>query len=95
MRHSKRPVHCTDNRLVGALSRTYYAAFYAVQAVPTRDGFPGFGKHSQVLGHFNKEYVKPGIFERDVGRLITRLFNERQDADYLPESHLEPEQIFP
>ena len=46
-----------------------------------------------MLGHFNKEYVKTGIFERDVGRLIIRLFNERQDADYLPGSHFEPEQI--
>ena len=35
-----RALHRID-RLAGALSRTYYAAFYAVQAVLTRDGFPG------------------------------------------------------
>lgn len=77
----------------GALNRTYYAAFYAVLAVLTHDGHPSLSKHSQVLGVFNKEYVRTGVFHRDVGRLLNRLFNERQDADYLPETRFEHEQI--
>ena len=64
-----------------ALNRVYYAMFYAVSALALRKGFQT-AKHAQLLGWFNKTFVKPGIFEPAVSRILRKAFDRRLDADY-------------
>lgn len=64
-----------------ASSRAYYAAFYAIQAVLLTKSL-SFSKHSAVISAFNLHFVKAGTFPKDFGKLMSRLFRERQIADY-------------
>jgi uncharacterized protein (UPF0332 family) len=64
-----------------AASRAYYAAFHALSSVLASRGLT-FSTHSQVIGVFNREFVKTGLFPADTARKIQRLFEDRQTADY-------------
>lgn len=64
-----------------ASSRAYYAAFHAVSAVLLSKG-KTFSSHAQVLGAFNKEFVRAGLFPNEFTTLLTRLFEDRQSGDY-------------
>lgn len=63
-------------------NRLYYAAFYAVSALLVRDGH-GASKHSGVKALFNRHYVKPGIVTREHGRFYNRIYDLRQEGDYM------------
>jgi uncharacterized protein (UPF0332 family) len=64
-----------------ACSRAYYAAFHAVSAVPANNGL-AFSSHSQTLAAFNREFVKTAVFPSNTFRILQRLFEDRQFADY-------------
>jgi uncharacterized protein (UPF0332 family) len=69
-------------RLAGdAASRAYYAAFHAVSALHLAHG-SSFSSHSQLIGQFNKRFVRTGIFPPEFSRLLARLFEDRQTGDY-------------
>jgi uncharacterized protein (UPF0332 family) len=64
-----------------AVSRAYYAAFYAAEAVllaldETRS------KHSGVITAFVRLAVREGDMPADAGRLLRSLFDRRGQADY-------------
>ena len=64
-----------------SVSRTYYAMFYAVQAVLlTRD--LSFSSHKGVISAFGKHFVQTDIFPREMGRELNRAFEKRQMGDY-------------
>jgi len=73
----------------GALNRLYYAMFYAVLALALHENFQT-SKHAQLLGWFNKHFVKTGIFEHSMFEVLRKAFDRRNEADYeikpLPES---------
>ena len=46
------------------------------------DGFDS-SKHSGVIAHFNQEYVKSGVFPKEVSKLIKEASENREKADYL------------
>jgi uncharacterized protein len=75
-------------------NRLYYAAFYAVSALVIRDGHTA-SKHSGIKAIFNKYYIKPGTMTRDCGRLYNRLFDLRQEGDYIDFINLKAETIKP
>jgi uncharacterized protein (UPF0332 family) len=64
-----------------AASRAYYAAFHAVTALHLSRG-NAYSSHGQVIGRFNKDFVKTGVFPDTFTRILTRLFEDRQSADY-------------
>jgi uncharacterized protein (UPF0332 family) len=64
-----------------ASSRAYYAAFYAMQAALLSKGL-SFSKHSGVIRAFNQHFIKSATFPKQFGKLISRLFRERQTGDY-------------
>jgi uncharacterized protein (UPF0332 family) len=41
-----------------------------------------FKKHSAVIAHFNKEYVKTGKFSTEISKHIMRAFEIRNESDY-------------
>ena len=62
-------------------NRSYYAIFHALRAVLALDGFDA-KKHSSIISHFNRNYVKPGVFPPDTSNLIDAAFEVRGNADY-------------
>lgn len=64
-----------------ATSRAYYAAFHAAEAALIRLGETR-GKHSAVISAFGRLVIKDGGFDPAVGRILSRLFAARGEADY-------------
>jgi uncharacterized protein (UPF0332 family) len=62
-------------------SRAYYAVFYAISAALFSKGL-AFSSHAQVIGAFNREFVKGGAFPSFYTMMIKRLFDDRQTGDY-------------
>lgn len=64
-----------------AASRAYYAAFHAVSALLFSRG-KSYSSHAQLIGAFNRDFVKTQVFNRDFTAILTRLFEDRQSGDY-------------
>ena len=64
-----------------AVNRSYYAIFHALRAVTILDGFDS-KKHSGIIAFFNKQYVKEGVFDKKISRIIKNSFEVRSNADY-------------
>ncbi len=71
-----------ENHWNACANRLYYAAFYAVSALLVKNGFSS-GKHSGVKSLFNQHFVKTGKIDKEMGRLYNRLFEARQEVDYV------------
>jgi uncharacterized protein (UPF0332 family) len=69
-------------RYKNALNRAYYAIFHAIRAVNALDGFDS-SKHSGVIAHFNQNYVKTGVFQKEASKVIRLASENRERADYL------------
>ena len=52
-------------------------------------------KHSGIKAMFNQYYVKPGIVAKENGRLYNRLFDLRQEGDYIDFVSLDAETVEP
>ncbi|MFZ2631666.1 MAG: HEPN domain-containing protein [Desulfosalsimonadaceae bacterium] len=66
----------------GAVNRAYYAMFYSVLAILQHiDKVPR--KHSGAIALFDSEFVKKGIFPKELSRNLHNAFESRQTSDYL------------
>ncbi|MCX6151932.1 MAG: HEPN domain-containing protein [Ignavibacteriales bacterium] len=70
-----------NNKLFAAQNRIYYAIFYIVSALASKDGF-STSKHHQLLGWFNKNYIKTGKLSQEIGEIYKNQFVYRTDSDY-------------
>lgn len=64
-----------------ALSRSYYAMFQAARALLAVKSLDS-RKHSGVIALFNQHFVKEGIVDSDMGRLIAEAKGFREESDY-------------
>jgi uncharacterized protein len=64
-----------------AISRAYYAAFYAAEAALSEIGETR-SKHAGVVSALGELLVKTGELAPDDGRLLRSLFDRRAGADY-------------
>jgi uncharacterized protein (UPF0332 family) len=64
-----------------AVSRAYYAAFYAAEAVLLELGVTR-SKHSVVIAAFIRHVLHDDSLDDKVGRLLRSLFDRRAQADY-------------
>ena len=64
-----------------SVSRSYYAMFYAVQALLIGKELIT-SKHSGAIALFNREFVKNNIFNKEFSRWLQEAFDLRQRADY-------------
>jgi uncharacterized protein (UPF0332 family) len=62
-------------------SRAYYAVFHAISALHLSCGNT-YSSLGQLIGRFNKDFVKTGVFPQHFTRVLTRLFEDRQSGDY-------------
>lgn len=71
-----------NKRYKNALNRGYYSIFHALRSVNALIGFDS-GKHSGVIAYFNQNFVKTGIFNKKLSKIIRLASEQREQADYL------------
>ena len=64
-----------------AINRIYYGMFYMLLALSLKFGFKT-SKHNQLIGWFNKEFIKTGKVDQKFGKTIHNAFENRSDSDY-------------
>jgi uncharacterized protein (UPF0332 family) len=64
-----------------SVNRSYYAIFHTLRAVTALDGFDS-SKHSGVIAYINREYVKTGVFDKRLSKILDTTFRLREKADY-------------
>lgn len=62
-------------------NRLYYAIFSAIRAVLALDGFDS-KKHSGIIARFRQSYIKTGILDTEMSKIIDDLEVIREDSDY-------------
>lgn len=65
----------------GTINRAYYAMFYAVLALAASKGVV-ISKHTHAISFLDKEFIKKGVFPREISRTFHVWFDERQTNDY-------------
>lgn len=70
-----------ESALRGTINRAYYAMFYALLALLATKRL-GTSKHSGALALFDREFVKTGVFSRELSRSLRLAFDRRQTHDY-------------
>ncbi|MBI5233235.1 MAG: HEPN domain-containing protein [Deltaproteobacteria bacterium] len=70
-----------DKDYESAVSRSYYAMFYAAEALLLSKGL-SFSSHKAVISAFGEHFVKTNIFKKDMSKMLTRAFEKRQIGDY-------------
>jgi uncharacterized protein (UPF0332 family) len=70
-----------ESALRGTINRAYYAMFYALLALLAARRL-GTSKHSGAISLFDREFVKTGLFPRELSRILHVAFDRRQTYDY-------------
>ena len=70
-----------DDDLGGAINRIYYCVFYCARALLSSEDLD-FKRHSGVISHFRREYIKTGKLEERLSDIIGDLFDDRMGSDY-------------
>ncbi len=78
--------------LRAVMNRIYYAMFYAVLALLEEKQI-GTSKHSGAISLFDKEFIKSGIFDKELSMILHRAFELRQKGDYMEQSEVTKENI--
>lgn len=80
------------HRMTFAMNRAYYATFYAASAVLLNQK-RRFSKHTGVRAALHQHVVKEGLLSVDYGKIYDRLFENRQEGDYLELVNFEKDQV--
>jgi len=71
-----------DNKYYSlALTRVYYGMYYILSALALKNQF-STSNHSQLIGWFNKNFVKDKKIDRKIGKMIYIAFEQRMKSDY-------------
>lgn len=64
-----------------ANNRAYYSIFHTICAILAKERI-AFKRHKDTLSYFNKNYVQPENFPRELGRKIVKAEEIRHASDY-------------
>jgi uncharacterized protein (UPF0332 family) len=70
-----------NNMTTIAVNRIYYGMFYALSALALEHQFIT-SKHGQLIGWFNKNFIKNNKLERKFGQFLRDAFDNRSRGDY-------------
>lgn len=70
-----------EGSFYSSVNRSYYAIFHGIGAITALDGFDS-SKHSGIISYFNRNYVKTGIFDKAVSKMLDTSLRLREKADY-------------
>lgn len=62
-------------------NQAYYAMFHAVRALLALEGVD-YKKHSAIIAHFQREYIRTGIFDRTYSDILMKASAIRNASDY-------------
>ncbi len=65
----------------GAASRAYYVVFHAARALLFSIGME-VKTHAGLVAMIGDHFVRPGRLSSELGRLVSRMQRDREDADY-------------
>lgn len=69
------------------MNRLYYAMFYAVLALLQEKGM-GTSKHAGAISLFDREFIKNGVFDKKLSKILHRAFELRQKGDYMEQAEV-------
>lgn len=75
-----------------ASSRTYYATFYAMQALLLTQNLSA-SSHGGVIKLFSQHFINTGKVDKGYGKLISRLSRKRQAGDYKFDFFFDPVEL--
>lgn len=81
-----------NNKLSPAVNRIYYGIFYSLLALALQFNFET-SKHQQLIGWFNKEFIRTGLIEKEFGRILRDAFENRTSGDYDSFVVFNPEEV--
>lgn len=64
-----------------AVNRIYYGMFYIILALAIKYDFKT-SKHRQLIGWFNKSFIKTKRIDKKYGEIINDAFESRSEVDY-------------
>lgn len=70
-----------NGKFRASVNRSYYAVFHSIRALTALDHFDS-SKHSGVIAFFNQHYVKTGVFDKEMSKMIDSCYRLREKADY-------------
>ncbi|MCD8198479.1 MAG: HEPN domain-containing protein [Lachnospiraceae bacterium] len=70
-----------EGHFKSSVNRSYYAIFQALRAITALDQFDS-RKHSGIISYFNHNYVKEGMFDKSISKMIDTSYRLREKADY-------------
>ena len=70
-----------NGKFRASVNRSYYAIFHSIRAITALDHFDS-SKHSGVIAFFNQHYVKTGVFDKEISKMIDSCYRLREKADY-------------
>ncbi len=73
-----------------AVSRAYYAVFHATQALLLTEGQHA-ETHKGIVSLFGLLFVKTGKFDRNLGKYLANLKDDRESGDYEVFSYIDKE----
>lgn len=77
-----------NKRYEDSVSRAYYSVFHIISACLLSKGL-SFSSHKEVIGNFNKEFIKSNISPAELSKMIKVLFDDRQTSDYDVKTHID------
>lgn len=80
-----------ENDYDGSVSRSYYAMFYAAEALLLTKGL-SFSSHKSVISLYGEHFVRTGIFKHDIGKKLKKAFERRLKADYSFDPQIDEEE---
>ena len=73
--------------LRSVMNRPYYAMFYSVLAL-LQEKELGTSKHYGAISLFDREFIKGGIFDKELSKTLHRAFELRQKGDYMEQAEV-------
>lgn len=70
-----------NNKLKMAANRVYYGMFYILNVLALKYQFMT-SKHQQLIGWFNKTFIKEKKIDQKYGEIIRKAYKRRTDSDY-------------
>ncbi len=70
-----------NNFISSAVNRLYYSVFYIVNALLVKNEITA-KTHTGLKHQFSVKFIKTNKIDKKYGKLLTKLFNLRQKADY-------------
>lgn len=64
-----------------AVNRIYYGIFYMLSALALDRQF-NTSKHQQLIGWFNKDFVKENLIDKKYGSIVHKTYDKRTKGDY-------------